>query len=161
MFRTLLAIAFLAMVVPSSACEYVDVGLFSHHFEQRDNDRQAYDETNKKLGCENFHGLNFGYFENSHGWDTVYLGSQVDVFEWFDGRLTGHVEYGLWKGYRDKLLNIGKVLHPAIAQELPQWLQETSAYLLPRLSYKVDDRLAIDLYSLWSVGLAVGFKVRI
>lgn len=161
MFKTLLAIAFLAMAVSSSACEYVNVGLFSHHYDSRGAGEPGYNEKNKKIGCENLYGLNFGYFENSHGWDTFYIGSQLDVFEWFDGRLSGHVEYGAWKGYRDKLLNIGKIVHPAIRQELPDWLNETSGYVLPRLTVHVDDQVAVDIYSLWSVGLAVGFKVAI
>lgn len=138
----LLLMAAVFVAQPSEACEFVNVGLWSHHFDNggvEETEDGYYNEDNNRLGCET-KNFNVGYFENSYGWDTYYLTKNLYFTD--TENLKIGFEYGLVHGYREKHVNIDGV----------------SFMFLPHLDMRISKPVWLQFYGLWGEGFAFGFK---
>lgn len=141
----------LALSQEAKACDWVEIGGVSHHYDRS----KDYREINPTLGCE-INKVSLTYFKNSHDWDTFMLDRSFQVVQIGDLELGARV--GVVKGYRDKIPSFSKLLDDRLESTLgdgaQSFLDEIAPAFLPYARWEFDSRSRLNCYAIYTSAIA-------
>ena len=120
------------------ACDSVNLGMRSYHWDRERVEAAHYREEHPAIGCTNIVGRwDVLYFRNSRNRHTAFTGDEWRWFEW--GHWVVGADWGLfWHGYSDRV--------PALPAVLPKVKWRTQSF-------------TVNGYLLLTEGIALGLEI--